>query len=194
MKTIFRIGVCALVLCLLSMSAPVASSDQSDLSVGDFAVRLATMITQKPAIAPEEAVEYLGHLGVELEAALDASVTEEMMVDAFGELGVRLTTVNPAGVVADESADRLFELFDRKDSMFSAEIFRLCKGGASDQNTPCVTDADCDGGFCQELQSIKCVAGPNDGQMCMSNADCPMGHCNIPPGQLKKLNPASPDD
>ena len=193
MKNLMRIGVYALVACLLPCAA-VASSDEPQLSVGDFAVRLAAMITQRSAVEPAEAVAYLGELGVKLEGTLDAPVTEQMIVEAFGDLGLRVASSSPADTVSMDGAERLFQMFDRNDSMFSGEIFRLCKGGGDAQNTPCFTDTECNGGFCQDLPSVKCQSGPNEGQACMSNADCPMGLCNIPPGQAKKLNLASPDD
>ena len=193
MKIILRIAVCVLVLAL-PLTASVASTADSDLSVGEFAVRLAGMITQKSDIQPLEAVEFLGKLGVTLDGTLEQSVTEEMMVEAFDELGLRLTTSSPGDAVDSNRADRLFQLFDANDSLFTGELFNLCKGGAVNQNCPCVTDADCDGGFCQTLSSINCQGGANAGQACMSDADCPMGTCNIPPGQAKKLNLASPDD
>ena len=174
------------------MAAP--QEHQPDYTVGDFAVSLTKMITAKPEITAEDAVEFLGHLGIELTGALDSEVSEATLVEAFGRISVRLTTSNPDRAVADQDADRLFVLFDRNDSLFSSELFKLCKGGAVNQNTPCLVDSDCDGGFCQELQSIRCQDGPNDGDTCTVNADCPDGSCKIPPGQAKKLDRASPSD
>ena len=183
----------AAMFCLFAMSIAFGSPTAPDYTVGDFAVNLAKMITQKPEITPEDAVTFLGELGVELKGELHGQVSEQALVDAFNHFGLSLMTSNPEQTVTAQKAGHVFQMFDRNDELFSSEIFRLCKGGAGDQNTPCVTDADCEGGFCQELQSIRCQAGPNDGETCMTDSDCPMGVCNVPPGQGKKVV-ASPDD
>lgn len=194
MKKHFGILVIAAVIGLASVSLMAAPPEHQDYTVGEFAVSLTKMITAKSEIAPKDAVEFLGHLGIDLTGALDSEVSEATLVDAFDRIGVRLVTSNPDRAVTDEDADRLFVLFDRNDSLFSAETFRLCKGGGANQNTPCLQDSDCDGGFCHELQSVRCQEGTNDGEVCMSDADCPDGSCNIPPGQFKKLDIASPSD
>lgn len=189
-----RLWVSAAMLCLVPMGMAVASSAGTDYTVGDFAVNLAKMITQKSAIEPTDAVVFLDKLGVELHGELDSQVSEQAMTDAFNQLGVSLTTSNPERTVTAQKAGHVFQMFDRNDQLFSSESFRLCKGGAGNQNSPCISDADCDGGFCQELQSIRCKQGPNDGETCMTDSDCPGGVCNIPPGQAKKLDIASPSD
>ena len=63
------------VLCLTLAAAPSMAAD-SPYTVGDLAVRLAKMVTDKPDYSPEGAVEVLGRLGVKLDGNLDDRVTE----------------------------------------------------------------------------------------------------------------------
>ena len=184
----------SLALCSFLLSGTVVASEKQDLTVGDLAVNLTKLITHRADVEAADAVALLQALGVELPADLEARVSEAGLVDALQQIGVRLTTSNPDRMVSSDDAGRVFSMFDRNDSLFSSEAFKLCKGGADNQNTPCVTDADCLGGYCQTLQSIKCQGGGNNEGSCMSDADCPGGTCNIPPGQAKKLFAASPSD
>ena len=124
----------------------------------------------------------------------DFAVNLEILVGAFNRLGVDLVTSRPEAEVSGQKAGQIFQMFDANETLFTGELYKLCKGGAANQNSPCVTDADCDGGYCQTLNSIKCYGGSSDGTLCMSDADCPGGYCNIPPGQAKKLGIASPSD
>ena len=104
--------------------------------------------------------------------------------------------------MAADTAGRLFQMFDTNDSLFTGELFTLCKvPDSSNQdsspttNTPCMTAADCTAGeVCQVVDSIKCKGGENNGQGCMTNSDCSGGTCFIPPGQERKLRRASPSE
>lgn len=193
MKKRTRTWAAIAVLTLLPLGVVVASSAEPVYTVGDFAVHLVKMITLKAEVGSEDAAAFLGKLGVEMQGELDSQVSEQALVDAFDRLGVTLMTSNPEQTVTAQRADHLFQMFDPNDQLFSFELFFLCKGGGAHQNRPCVTHADCGSGFCQLLQSVRCQEGPADGELCMTNAECPGGVCNIPPGQFKKLNPASPD-
>jgi hypothetical protein len=177
---------------LLILVASLAGAADADYTVGDFAVNLAKMVTHKADFTPEEAADYLEELGVELSGDLTATVSEAEFVEALNQVGLNLTTTDPAREVSEPHAGQVFQLFDRSDSLFSDELFKLCKGGAVNQNTPCVTDSDCIGGFCQVLQSIKCDGGSQADELCMSDADCPDSFCRIPPGQARKLRVSSP--
>ena len=154
------------VLCLSLAAAPSMAAD-SPYTVGDLAVRLAKMVTDKPDYSPEGAVEVLGRLGVKLDGNVDDSVTEAYMVGAFNQLGTSLTTSSPDRAVNGDDADRIFRLFD----------------------TGTATEASqCPPGFPgNSCNSIKCSGGPNDGLRCSSDADCPGGFCRTPPGIAKKL-------
>jgi hypothetical protein len=191
MKRILVVAL-ASVLCLALAGAAMASEAEG-YTVGDFAVNLAKMVTNKADYTPEQAAAYLAEVGVEL-GELNAQVDEEIFVGAFNRLGVALVTATPEAAITSDRADQVFQMFDTNDTLFTGELFKLCKQGAANQNSACVTDADCDGGSCQVVQSIKCDGGGNDGAGCMSGADCPGGFCNIPPGQAKKLGLASPSD
>jgi hypothetical protein len=179
-------------LCLLLAGTVAAASEAEVYTVGDFAVNLAKMVTNKADYTPEEAAAYLEKLGVDL-GELGAQVDEEMFVEAMSRFGIQLTTANPGRVVAEDNADRVFRMFDRNDELFSGELYKLCQG-VPGEPTPCVTDADCPGGFCKVINSIMCKGGSAAGDLCMSDADCPGGFCQIPPGQLKKIHIASPSD
>jgi hypothetical protein len=183
------------ILCLALAGLTVASEAEV-YTVGDFAVNLAKMVTNKADYTPEEATAYLRELGVDL-GELDATVDEQLFVDTLNELGISLTTANPGREVTQPNADQVFRMFDRNDSLFSGELYKLCNviGDGTDEPRPCVTDADCVGGSsCKVVVSIKCAGGANANQGCMSDADCPGGYCRIPPGQAKKIFIASPSD
>ena len=185
------------VLCMAVVGAAVAAD--ANYTVGDFAVNLAKMVTHRADFTPEAAAAYLEELGVELEGDLSSPVSEAEFVEALNQLGLNLTTSNPQREVAEPHADQVFQLFDRSDTLFSSELFKLCQDAGQLSNTPCVTDADCIGpggdGFCEIVPSIVCIGGgPNNGQNCVSNADCPGGRCKIPPGIDKKLDRSSPID
>jgi len=175
------------------LSVVVASSDEPEFTVGEFAVSLANMITNKSDFAAQEAAAYLHEVGVELSGDLDSEVTEQDLAEVLNQMGLRVGTSSPERIVTDETADHLFQMFDRNDTLFTGELFRTCQQGDGEPQQ-CVTDADCKSGTCRVVNAIKCQSGPNHGGACMSDADCPMGTCNIPPGQAKKLDTASPDD
>jgi len=189
-----KFWVSAAVLCLFPVSMAVTSSAAPEYTVGDFAVNLAKMITQKSEIEPEDAVTFLGKLGVELQGELDSRVSEQALTEAFNQLGLSLTTSSPDRTLTAQKADHVFQMFDRNDTLFAGELFKTCQTGSGEPHQ-CITDADCaDGHACKVVQSIRCQDGPSDGDGCMTDADCPMGVCKIPPGQKKKLDLASPSD
>jgi hypothetical protein len=181
----------------LFLAGTVAAASEAEVyTVGDFAVNLASMVTNKADYTPEEAVAYLEKLGVSL-GEFGSQVDEEMFVDAFNRFGITLTTSNPERAVGEDNAGRVFRMFDRNDGLFSGELYKICNvpGDEFGEPRPCVTDADCNaGGKCRVIQSIKCSGGMNAGDLCMSDADCPGGECDIPPGQFKKIDIASPSD
>jgi hypothetical protein len=190
-------AVAGLVACFFLLSGAAMASEAQDLTVGDLAVSLTKLITHKTDVQTEDAVAYLQAIGVELPADLDARVSEAAMVDALQQIGVRLTTSNPDRTVSDADAGRIFRMFDRNDSLFSSELYKVCnvQGDGTGEPRPCVTDSDCEGGGkCKVVVSIKCKGGANDNVGCMSDADCPGGTCQIPPGQAKKIFFASPSD
>ena len=195
-----RIQVVALgtVLCI-ALAGMVMASQAEVYTVGDFAVNLAKMITHKADYTPEQAAAYLKKIGVDL-GDLDSQVDEEIFVGAFNRLGVNMVTARPESAVGSDKAGHVFQMFDTNDTLFTGELFKLCRTagdpvGGEDVSI-CVTDADCQGGGkCRVVQSIKCNdLSTNHGELCTSDADCPGGGCNIPDGQLKKLKLASPDD
>ena len=196
MKNKMRILVSVTVLSLLLLSMVVASSTEPEYTVGDFAVNLAKMVTNKADYTPEQAAAYLKKVGVDL-GDLDSQVDEEIFIGAFNRLGVNMVTANPHSEVASDKADRVFQMFDANDSLFAGELFKVCHGPRTDRGEPstCLTDADCDAGvMCRVVGSIKCIGGANDEDLCMSDMDCPGGVCKIPPGQRRKLKLASPSE
>jgi hypothetical protein len=179
------------VLCL-ALAGVAAASEAEAYTVGDFAVNLAKMVTSKADYTPEEAAAYLEEVGVKL-GDLNAAVDEEIFVGAFNRLGVNMITERPDAGVTGDKANRVFQLFNANDSLFTGELFKTCQQGDGEPSQ-CITDADCTGGTCSVVSSIQCKGGSNAGALCMSDGDCPGGNCKIPPGQLKKLDIASPSD
>ncbi|TDI13411.1 MAG: hypothetical protein E2P04_03335 [Acidobacteria bacterium] len=196
MKNMLRTLVSVAVLSLMSLSMVVASSAQPEYTVGEFDVNLARMVTHKADYTPEQAAAYLKEVGVDL-GDLGSQVDEEIFVGAFNRLGVNVVTTNPDGEVASDKADRVFQMFDAHDTLFTGELFKVCHGTRPNNGEPsiCLNDTDCGAGIkCRVVGSIKCIGGTNEYDLCMSNGDCPGGVCNIPFGQLKKLKLVSPSD
>ncbi len=196
MKRKLRTLVSVTVLSLMPLSMVVASSAEPEYTVGEFAVHLAKMVTHKADYTPEQAAAYLTKVGIDL-GDLGSQVDEEIFVGAFNRLGVNMVTANPDGEVAGDRADRVFQMFDANDTLFTGELFKVCHGTRPTNGEPsiCLTDADCAPGVkCRVVGSIKCKGGANDKDLCTSDTDCPGGVCKIPFGQLKKLKLASPSD
>ena len=160
------------VLCLTLATAGVMAED-SPYTVGDLAVRLAKMVTDKADYTPEGAVEILGQVGVDLDGDLNERVTEAYLVGTFNQLGTNLSTSSPDRQVSRADAAKLFQLFD--------------SGMASTEAGQC--PAGFPGNSCN---SVKCSGGAADGDKCSSDAQCPGGFCRTPPGIAKKVG--SPTD
>ncbi len=194
MKSKIRIGACVAVLSLLSLSLAVASVAEPEYTIAEFAVDLAKMMTNNADFSAAEAASYLEQVGVELPDTPDSWVNEQNLVDMLTQVGLQVGTSNPERIVTARSAKHLFQMFDSNDTLFGGELFKTCQQGSGEPRQ-CITDADCAPGHsCTVVNSIKCHSGPNDGAFCESDADCPMGTCKIPPGQKRKLDPASPID
>ena len=160
------------ILCATLAAAATMAAD-SPYTVGDLAVRLAKMVTDKPGYTPEGAVAVLGRLGVELEGELDARVTEAYLVDAFNQLGTNLTTSNPDHLVTGDEAKKVFRLFDH--------------------GLGAVEGLECPPGFPgSSCNAAKCTS--DDTIRCITDTDCPDGgFCRTPPGIAKKLGSPSDD-
>ena len=164
----FALGVA---LCV-TLAATTTMAADSPYTVGDLAVRLAKMVTDKPGYTPEGAVEVLGRLGVELKGNLDDRVTEAYLVDAFNQLGTNLTTSNPGRAVTGDEAKKVFQMFDH--------------------GLAAVEATECPPGFPgSSCNSVKC--SNDDTIKCTTDADCPGGFCRVPPGIAKKVGSPSDD-
>ena len=154
------------VLCLALVGVPASAAD-SEATVGDFAVSLAKMVTKRPSFTEKDAVALLGQMGIELQGNVDEALKQGFVVDALNQLGANLTTSNPEQPMTGSDADQIIRLFD---------------AGAGFPGTEGVEEG------------IKCKAPgtPVHNQPCRTDADCPGGYCNVPPGLAKKL--ASPSD
>ena len=90
MKKKMRIWVSVAVLSLLPLSLALATSAEPEYTVGEFAVDLARMITNKVDFSAEEAAGYLDRVGVELPGTLDSRVSEEYLVYVLNQVGVHV--------------------------------------------------------------------------------------------------------
>ena len=146
----------------LAGAGTLVLADEQPYSLGDFAVRMAKMVTEKE-YTEADAVKVLTGMGFALPGELDSPVSEALVVGAFNQLGADLTTSTPNQVVTSAKADRLFGMLD---------------AGS-------VTPED----FISN--SIKCKGGPNEDVPCSSDAECPGGYCRVPPGWQKKISSPS---
>ena len=150
----------------LGLCGSAALASEADLTVGDFAIGLAEMVTGRPDYNPEDAARMLRGMGYDLNADLRAGLTEGEFIDLLQLYGIELASANPDQLVSHSTADAVFGLLGSQDTMFTENH--------SGNN------------------SIKCKDGVNKGDHCLVDSDCPGSFCNIPPGQAKKL--ASPID
>ncbi len=149
-----RILGVALGLAVGLMGTAAVASD-GEYTVGDFAVRLAQMMTDELDYdTPEAAVAVLGQIGVDLKGDLQGEVTEEYVIDVFNrQLGTDLTTSNPGRTVDRRAADRIFGLLDPLGNpALERQGIGKCKGkppNTASHGFKCQTDADCVGEFGQ---------------------------------------------
>ncbi len=155
------------VLCL-GMAGFASAAEEAPVSVGDFAVQLAKMVTEKE-YTPEGAVAILSEIGVKLDARLGDRLTEAELVNAFNQLGFEWTTSKPGQLVSAKKARTAVSLFTESGP-------RECPPG--------FPGASCN--------AVKCASGVNEGTKCSSDAECPGSFCRIPPGLAKKV--PSPSD
>ena len=157
-----RIQVVALgtVLCI-ALAGMIMASQAEVYTVGDFAVNLAKMVTNKADYTPEQAAAYLKKVGVDL-GDLDSQVDEEIFVGAFNRLGVNMVTARPESAVGSDKAGRVFQMFDTNDTLFGSELFKVCRliepKDEDNDVGPCTTDADCQGGGkCKVIQVVRAL-------------------------------------
>ena len=100
---------CALSLSVLLAAAPVPSDG---LSVGDFAVMVASKIqSDDAALTKESASNLLKKHGVKLAADLNSPLTEKEAASLFGQLGIVLQTDHPESFLSRDRAASLVGIF-----------------------------------------------------------------------------------
>ena len=105
-KSILAFAVAALI-AVPAFAAPAASAKPADVTLGDFAVRLAVNLGTKPADA-KAAVETLRTRGAKItEGDLNARLTEGAAARILGDLGVTVTTTTPGKSLSSGRADQL---------------------------------------------------------------------------------------
>jgi hypothetical protein len=149
----------------LAGAGALVLAEEQPYSLGDFAVRMAKMVTEKQ-YTEADAVKVLTGMGFALPGELDSPVSEALVVGAFNQLGANLTTTTPDQSVTRGKADNLFGMLDDQGSVenhFPTDSIK-CKGGGPNENLHCVTDADCPGGYCRIPPGWqKKVSSPSDG-------------------------------
>jgi hypothetical protein len=149
----------------LAGAGSLVLADEQPYSLGDFAVRMAKMVTEKE-YTEADAVRVLTGMGIALPGELNNPVSEAVVVGAFNQLGADLTTSTPDQAVTSAKADRLFGMLDNQatiENHFDTDSIK-CKGGGPNENQHCITDADCPGGFCRYPPGWqKKVSSPSDG-------------------------------
>ena len=148
----------------LAGAGTLVLADEQPYSLGDFAVRMAKMVTEKE-YTEADAVKVLTGMGFALPGELNSPISEAVVVGAFNQLGADLTTSTPDQVVTSGKADRLFGMLDSgvaTEDFISNSI--KCKGGGPNEDIPCSSDADCPGGYCRVPPGWqKKVSSPSDG-------------------------------
>ena len=105
-KLILAFAVAALI-AAPAFAASAASAKPADVTLGDFAVRLAVNLGTKPADA-KAAVETLRSHGARIsEGELNARLTEGVAARILGDLGVVVTTTTPGKALSSGRADQL---------------------------------------------------------------------------------------
>ena len=149
----------------LAGAGTLVQAGEQPYSLGDFAVRMAKMVTEKE-YTEADAVKVLSGMGFALPGELGSPVSEAVVVGAFNQLGADFTTSSPDASVTQGKADLLFGMLDdtaSTENHFDTDSIK-CKGGGANEGLHCITDADCPGGFCRYPPGWqKKVSSPSDG-------------------------------
>ena len=102
--------------CLLALTTALAGSTapSGSLTVGDFAVLLASKVSTEDVqgpLTPAIAADVLRKHGLKLNSDLNATVTEKDATDLFGQLGIKLQTERPENLLSPERAASLVGIF-----------------------------------------------------------------------------------
>jgi hypothetical protein len=113
MKRIFGFALGS-VLCL-ALAGVAATAADSDYTVGDFAVTMATtmnLTVPQAGFNAETAAAALREAGVVVKGDLKSALKESDVVNALSQLGLNLTTGNPDRSVSQSRADQILKAFD----------------------------------------------------------------------------------
>ena len=102
--------------CLLALTTALAGSTNTSgsLTVGDFAVLLASKVSTEDVqgpLTPAIAADVLRKHGLNLNSDLSSTVTEKEAAEFFGQLGITLQTERPESLLTPERAASLVGIF-----------------------------------------------------------------------------------
>lgn len=178
-KSILAFAVAALI-AAPAFAASAASAKPADVTLGDFAVRLAVNLGTKPADA-KAAVETLKSHGARIsEADLNARVTEGVAARILSDLGVAVTTTTPGKALSSGRADQLLSVAGMSLAATSVSATELPSQCLQERNrgqcdTCCTTFLGCD----------------VDPTLCRGGACSHFCKAVLPPGQA---SPSEPGD
>jgi hypothetical protein len=177
-KSILAFAVAALI-AAPAFAAPAASAKSSEVTLGDFAVRLAVNLGTKPADATA-AVETLNARGAKISTAdLSARVTEGVAARILGDLGVSVSTTAPGKALTSGKADQLL----------STASLSLSAATTSSVDLPTTCLNNMNRGLCVEC--CKTANGCVDQEAQCDYASACSHFCKavLPPGQASPSEP-----
>jgi hypothetical protein len=115
-------------------------SSSSSMSVGDFAVMIASRVNPEAAakgLTPSSAVEVLGKSGVKVKSNLSSPLTEADATEIFSQFGITLQSMQPGSILDRSKASALVGTFGDSLAAKSDASSRLTSPGKS--STPATT-------------------------------------------------------
>jgi hypothetical protein len=111
-------------------------STKSTISVGDFAVMIASRVSPEAAakgLTPSSAVGLLGKSGVKVKASLSSPLTEADATEIFSQFGITIQSLRPGDNLDRSKASALVETFG---DTFAARFEASNRVSAPGKSTP----------------------------------------------------------
>lgn len=147
----------ALLACLvISTGILIAGTTTSSISVGDFAVMIASRVNPEAAakgLTPASASELLKKSGIKVKSELDSALTESEAADIFSQFGITLQSLRPMDTLDRTKASALVGTFGDTLAARTQTTTRVNAPGKSTTGTTITLDTTIQD--CQALPKTK---------------------------------------
>jgi len=147
----------AVLACLvISTGILVAGTTTNSISVGDFAVMIASRVNPEAAakgLTPASASDLLKKSGIKVKSSLDSALTEAEASDIFSQFGITLQSLRPLDTLDKTKASALVSTFG---DTLAARTESNVKVGGPVKSTPGITiTPETTMADCQQLPKTK---------------------------------------